>query len=170
MESWENLVLFHNDPEGPDRYLGDLMEIALEGEEGVNWRASWVVDKMNEKYPGVAEPWIRKIIEVLPEIRHHGKKRQFMRILSTYEIPADSFSLVFDYSLERLTDPGEAVAVKAHAMQILYNLCQMEPGLREELVVTLEQEMELRPEPGIISRGRKLTARLRKEISSMKQA
>jgi hypothetical protein len=48
-------------------------------------------------------------------------------------------------------------------MQVLYGISENEPDFKPELIQIIEQEMEYRPTPGIISRGSKLLKKLRKQ-------
>jgi hypothetical protein len=164
LENWENMSLLFNDWDQSRLHFPMLMEIALSGNERVHWRASWAADKINEMIPGIAVNWIDRLIEILPGLEHHGKKRQFLKFISLYPIPEHAESFLFDYCLDKLTSTTEDVSIRVYAMQILYNISETEPGLKEELLQIIEQEMEYRSTPGILTRGRKLVTRLRKEI------
>ena len=164
MGSWENLFLLNKSSPDPEVYLPLLMEIALEGRDTASWRATWAADKIVEKHPGAVLPWRNIIIQALPGIRHGGKRRQLMRMITRCEIPDDSAGMLFDYCQERLFLQEEKTAVKAYAMEILYNISGQEPALKEEVVETLEQVMEQYTRAGIVARARKIVIRLRKEI------
>ena len=160
----ENLFLLNKGTPDPEVYLPLLMEIALEGNDTVSWRATWVADKIMERYPEAVLPWREVIIGILPAIRHVGKRRQLLRMISRCEIPDSSGGMLFDYCQERLFLPGEKTAVKAYSMQILYNLTQQVPGLRKEVIQTLEQVIEQSTEAGVVASATKIVARLKKEI------
>jgi hypothetical protein len=49
-------------------------------------------------------------------------------------------------------------------MQILFNISETEVGLKPEVLAIIELEMENHPSAGIVSRGRKLTKKLIKQI------
>lgn len=166
LENWENMELLFRDPEQCRAHFGLIMETALEGNDRVNWRASWAADKINDFNPGIASGWIGKMVETLPLLRHHGKKRQFLKMISLYPISHEQMSFLFEYCLERLSSTEEDVSVRVYSMQILYNISQIEPDLKNELLQIIEQEMEYRPSPGILTRGRKLASRLKKEMKN----
>lgn len=165
LENWENMTLLFNDREQAMAHFPRLMEIALTGSDRISWRASWAADKINEMIPGIAANWIEKMVEALHHLVHHGKKRQFLKLISLYPIPEKSESFLFKYCLDKMTSLTEDISVRVYSMQILYNISEIEPGLKEELLQILEQEMEYRPTPGILTRGKKLVKRLRKEIN-----
>lgn len=164
MDSWENLFLLNRSSPDPEEYLPGLMEIALEGKTTTSWRATWAADKIVEKNPGSILPWRDTIIAALPRITHTGKRRQLLRMITRCEIPESSAGTLFDYCQQRLFLPEESTAVKAYAMQILYNISQQEPGLKQEVLQTLEQVMEESSGAGILARAAKIAGWLRKEI------
>jgi len=164
MGSWDNLFLLNRSTPEPGEYLPLLMEIALEGNATANWRASWAADKLVEKHPAAALPWREPIIAALPDITHTGKRRQLLRIITRCEIPESVAGNLFDYCQERLFTPDESIAVKAYAMQILYNISGQEHGLKQEVLQTMEQVIETNSGKGILACARKFATRLRKEI------
>ncbi|HPN77799.1 MAG TPA: hypothetical protein PLP79_11735 [Prolixibacteraceae bacterium] len=162
--SWENLFLLNKISPDPEEYLPLLMEIALEGKDTSSWRAVWVADKIMEQHPEALLPWRETIIGILSRIRHGGKRRQLMRMLTRCEIPESSAGMLFDYCQERLFLSEEKVAVKVYAMDILYNISGQAPELKQEVIQTLEQVAEQFQGAGIVARIRKIIVRLRKEI------
>jgi hypothetical protein len=164
LENWENMSLLFNNREQAEFHFPLLMSIATEGNDRVHWRASWAADKINESIPGIAADWIPKLTGSLVNLKHKGKKRQYLKLISLYPIAESNESFLFDYCLDKFTAEGEDVSVRVYAMQILYNISEKEPELKEELLQIIEQEMEYRPTPGILTRGKKLSSRLRKEI------
>jgi len=166
LENWENMSLLFNDRELARQHFPLLMEMALEGDKRYHWRASWAADKINEMIPGIAAPWIPELVEVLPRLTHSGKKRQFLKLISLYPMPEETESFLFEYCLDKMTSEGEDISIRVYSMQILYNISEKEPGLKAELLELIDREMEFHPTPGILTRGRKLAGRLRKEIRS----
>ncbi len=164
LDHWENMELLFHDREQAIIHFPVLMEIALSGNGKLNWRASWAADKINTLIPGIAAPWIDKLVDLLPSLCHPGKKRQFLKLISLYPVPADSAGFLFDFCLERLASPAEEISIKAYSMQILYNISEMEPGLKPELLQILEEENEHHTSAGVLSKAKTLMSRLRKEI------
>lgn len=166
VESWENMQLLFNDRERAEIYFPLLMEIALTGKDQLSWRALWAADKVNELIPGIAAGWIDIMVNELRCTTHNGKKRQYLKLISLYYPPETAESFLFDYCLDKLTSVKEDISVRVYSMQILYNISEIEPELKKELLQIIEQEMEYHPSPGILTRGRKLAARLKKEIQT----
>ena len=89
------------------------------------------------------------------------KKRHFLRMLTSHEISEEHSGFMVEYCLKAFQSAKEPVAVKVHAMQILFNIAQKEPDLKEEIALVIEHEMEYHATAGILSRGKKLLSKLR---------
>ncbi|MCF6332211.1 MAG: hypothetical protein L3J11_02920 [Draconibacterium sp.] len=81
------------------------------------------------------------------------------------EIPENQFCFLVDYCLNALTSAKEPPAVRVHAIQILYNISEIETGLKPEILAVIKHEMEYHSTAGIISCGSKLAKKLRNQIS-----
>lgn len=160
-------LLRHESVENPT-HLPEIMEIALNGNDQIAWRAAWLCEKINDHHPGILAPWIDAVTKSLPRLKHHGLRRQFLKIVTLYPIAEADRGVLTDYCLERLEDPSDPPAVKAHAMQILYNISEAEPEMKEELLQVLEWTLETGETAGIQARARNLAIRLRKEIRNQK--
>jgi hypothetical protein len=164
LDSWDTLSLLKNSSDGQADILPILMDIALNGSNRQSWRAAWIADKINEQQPGIVANWIAPITEALRGLKHSGKKRQFLKLISLYPISPENQSFLVDYCLQILDNSVEPPAVKAHAMQILYNISETQPGLKEELLAIMEFLIEIQESPGIQARARKLAEKLSKEV------
>ena len=74
-------------------------------------------------------------------------------------------AVLLNFCLEVFTNAAEPVAVRVHAMQILYNIAQKEPDFSGELIELIENEMEYHGSAGLASRGKKLLKKLIKNKS-----
>ncbi len=164
LDSWETLTLVKSYVEEHSSYLPVLMEIALNGSNRQSWRAAWVADKINDLHPGIAGPWIEPLTAALKDLRHPGKKRQYLKLVSQYPISDYNRGFLLDYCLEALDSLKEPPAVKALAMQILYNISEEEPGFKEELLQILEFMLEINESPGIRARAQRLAGKLAREV------
>jgi len=170
LERWDTMTLLRHESVDNPAHLPDIMEIALHGKEQIAWRAAWLCEKINDHHPGILAPWIDVVTRSLPRIKHHGLRRQLLKIVTLYPIAEADRGLLTDYCLERLEDTSDPSAVKAHAMQILYNISEAEPDMKEELLQVLEWTLETGETAGIQARARNLANRLRKEIRNRKMA
>jgi hypothetical protein len=164
IDSWENLNFMVREIGRHPELFSGLMEIALYGTEAKTWRAAYLADKIHDEYPELLLPFLDKIIQQLKLETNSGKKRHFLKLLSMNKIKEQHFGFLVDYCLTTLDSAKEPPAVRVHAMQVLYNISEKEPGLKAELLATIEHEMEYHSTAGIRSRGSKLAGKLRKQI------
>jgi hypothetical protein len=164
LENWETLALIKSHIIGQPGFLPLLMEVTLTGTDRQSWRAAWVADKINEQQPGIMAPWIPGLTQAVRHLEHPGKKRQFLKLISLYPISPDDRGFLLEYCLGRLDDPSDPPAVKAHAMEILYQISREEPDFKEELLQVLEFLLERQDTAGIVARAKRLAGRLRKEV------
>ena len=165
LESWDNLPLVISTIETQQQNYKILMGIALYSADANSWRAAYIVDKIHEKNPDYILPYVNKITEQLKVENHAGKKRHFLKQISLCPISSKHYGFLFEYCLNALGSAKERAAVRVHAMQILFNISEKEPELKPEILALIEHEMEYHSTAGIISRGRKLANKLRKQIS-----
>ena len=123
------------------------------------WRCGWIIDNATENYPELLVPFIPDIVAQLNSTQNGSLKRIFTRMLSRHEIPEYLLVQVVNRCFELLS-PTEPVAVRVNAMQVLFNVSQREPGLKQELSVVLEGLLEEGGSAGFINRTEKLLRKL----------
>jgi len=158
---WENLPYLVNEITQTPEYYSMLMDIALYNPHQKSWRAAYLVDKINDSYPELLKPFLNKMIEQVKIEKSVGKRRHFLKLISVNSLPQDQQGFIFDFCLKTFKSAKEPVAVRVHAMQILYNISEVEPDLKPELLDIIEHEMKYHSSAGIVSRGKKLANKLR---------
>jgi hypothetical protein len=103
---------------------------------------------------------IPTIINGLLTTKDGSLKRHFTRILCRYQIPVEYMSAVIDRSFGLLS-PSEPVSVRVFAMQLLFNISNVIPELKGELIIVLEQLVEEGGSAGFINRSGRLLRQLR---------
>ncbi len=160
IDSWDHLLLaFGYISERPE-HIASLMNIAMDDGLKGSWRASWMISKMYETYPELLEPYLGKVIDFLQKTTDSSKKREFLKLVSYYSVPEEKEALMLGYCIRHFTSASEPVAVRVHAMQILFNISEREPDLKNELIQLIEHEIEYHSSAGIKSRGNKLLRKL----------
>lgn len=162
--AWENLDLIAREMKAQPQHLEPLFDIALNSKYPGNWRAAYIADKVNSTAPELISPYIETIISTLSAETHSSLKRHLLKLISLHPLPEKHHSFMLDFCLDCFTSAAEPVAVRVHAMQVLYNISEYEPGFKPELLEIITHESALQTSPGIRSRGRKLTIQLRKQI------
>ncbi|MFV0589983.1 MAG: hypothetical protein ACK5M7_01245 [Draconibacterium sp.] len=162
--SWQNFHFVLKQLGQNHESIPVLMKVAIHNNNANSWRALYLADKLHDVYPKQISAYIPEMIEQLKTEQHHGKKRHFLKLISKNRVPANSFGFLLDYCLNTFTSSKEPVANRVHAMQILYNISETEAELKPELLDIILHEMEFHPTPGILSRGKKLSKKLQKQI------
>jgi hypothetical protein len=160
IHSWENLDLIAQHVVLFPDHLNELMDLVFDETDQRNWRAAWILDKVNEKDPSLVTPFLESITLFVPTTKNSGKKRHLLKIISFQSLAKEHYGLMLDYCAKTFTSADEPVAVRVHAMQILYNLATDEKELIPEVIATIENEIEFRGSAGIASRGQKLLKKL----------
>ena len=164
IDSWENLELIIANLEHKPDVFPAVMRVALYSKHPKSWRAVWIADKYHDNHPEELLPFLDEIILTLKRESHHGKKRQFLKLISLNTPGEQHHPFLMDYCMNAFTDGMEPVGIRVYALQILFNISEKEPDLKVELLAVIEHEMELHPSPGIRAKGRNLAKRLAKQI------
>lgn len=145
-----------------DRFAA-AWEVFCKGDPPLPQRMAWVLDHLTAAHPSHAVRYASSIVDRLPYMQHPAELRAATKILARIELPAGSEGPLLDLLFPMLMDPQVPTAIRVHAMSILYRISQREPDLKRELLLVIEEQME-EGSPGIVSRGRKLAAKLRDEL------
>lgn len=140
--------------------IGDLWEIVLRN-DGLSWRAAWTMEKINDKWPELIHPFLGELIQTVQLTKKDGLKRHFLKMISLQPLPEDLSGSFVDFCFRIVLSSEEAIAVRVHAMQTLYNVCQMIPDLKNELIFSIES-IQTDASAGIISKSKKLLKQLKK--------
>ncbi len=149
------------------RWVGDdekrfdvLMDIFLNGEYRVVQRASWIVSHCAEKHPALITPWLPKLIMKASERGvHDAVKRNVVRILQFVDLPKKLQGSVANLCFGFLQSVDAPIAVKAFSMTVLANIAAVQPDLKRELSLVIEEMMPYGG-PGIRSRAKKVLKQL----------
>jgi hypothetical protein len=138
-----------------------LLDLALYEKDPVAWRAAWILDGSDEQNPGLASNSTGKIIRRLPETKSTGSVRSLLRLLCRYPIDEEDQGTLIDLCFGYMASELYPVAVKVHAMQIIYNHVLIYPELKYELVTVIEDQVN-NNSVGFMSRGRRIIKQLEK--------
>jgi hypothetical protein len=164
LDRWENIEVLMQELSQNAVSFSALMHVALNRKEQRSWRAAYVADKIHDNFPELLRPYIPEIIGKLKTENNASKRRHWLKLIASNPISLEHSGFLFDFCIRSFTSSSEAVAVRVHAMQILYNISDDEPGLKPEVLALIQHEMEYHSSAGIKSRGKKLVAKLQKQI------
>lgn len=161
---WENIELTILEIGNHPELFPVLLNLALHSKHKYSWRAAYLVDKIHDDYPDLVILNLPAIIEKLKSETNSSKKRHWLKLISLNRIDSKYFGFLFDYCLLAFTSAKEPIAVRVHAMQILYNISESEIDLKHEVLETILHEMEYHSSAGIKSRGSKLVKKLQQQL------
>lgn len=144
-----------------ESHFRTLLQLVLHETDPLAWRAAWILDGSDEFKPGLARKHISHIVNALPELESKGTLRSLLRLLSRYEIPEQEQGLLIDLCFSYLVSELYPVAVKVHAMQIIYLHVLIYPELKDELLAVIEDQIA-NNSAGFKSRGRRLIKQMEK--------
>ncbi len=141
-----------------------VWQIMLEDTYPISMRASWVICHFAKRHPYYLEPRLDEMIDILPGIKTESVWRNLLNIISILPIPEKHCGHLFDLCYGLLESPGTAIATRAYAMTVLYNISNLEPELKPELVSLFESHKDSES-AGVHARANILLQKLYKEIS-----
>jgi hypothetical protein len=153
--------LYVNELAGSETKFRELLNHCLSDIDPVSWRAAWIVDGAAEKNPEIATAHISTIVNRLPDLKSSGTIRSLLRLLCRYEIDEGDQGILIDLCFSYMVSELYPVAVKVHAMQIIYNHTLIYPELKDELITVIEDQVS-NNSVGFLSRGRRIIKQLEK--------
>ena len=124
----------------PERFRV-LMDIFLFEEYRIAQRSAWVVSHVADRHVFRINPYIHAMVDRMKTSNQGAIKRNTLRVFAMMELPEECQGRVVDVCFNILDNPKEPIAVRVHAMQNLWNICQKEPELIPELKVIIEDHM-----------------------------
>jgi hypothetical protein len=149
--------------EDPDVF-DQVWKIMLEEKHPVSMRAAWSLTIFAKKHPYYIEPLASRVIEALKKTRSDSVRRCLLSLLTIAKLSEDDSGYLFDYCFRIIESPSAAIAQKAYSMTILYNISEMEPDLKPELIALFESQLD-DEHGGVIARSRILLKKLYRDMS-----
>ncbi|MBE9460522.1 hypothetical protein ACFP1I_02570 [Dyadobacter subterraneus] len=143
-----------------DKNFKELIKCFLSNDIRVAQRAAWSVSWAAQKKPEIVQPYIRVLVDQLKRNDvHNAVIRNSLRILEDLIIPEEFHGEVMDACFHFLQKRETAIAIKAFALTVLFNLSKIYPEIKNELRIIIEENMEYET-AAYRSRGKKILARL----------
>lgn len=139
----------------------ELIALFLKDEYRVTQRAAWIVRHCIEAYPWLIEKHLESIILNLQKDIHDAVKRNTVFILHQMEIPEDLMGVTAEICFAFLNSGKEPVAIKAHSMSVLFNIVKKFPELKDELQMSIEEQLPF-GSVGFKNRGSKILKAMEK--------
>ncbi|MGV8878863.1 MAG: hypothetical protein ACOH2A_07520 [Sphingobacteriaceae bacterium] len=143
-----------------------LIDISFHANQQIGFRASWILEHLILETPDLLLPYLNYLLQKFPEVSNSSCRRHYCKILMhltspkvkgslSDEIGLINLEIVAETCFDWLINPEKAIAVKAFCCEILYNLKDRYPWIKEELSEQIHFLMK-NGSPGIMAKGRKL--------------
>ena len=143
-----------------DENFKELIDCFLSDNVRVAQRAAWSVSWAAQKRPELVQSYAGVLISQLKRTDvHNAVIRNSLRILEDLDIPEEFHGEVMDACFQFLQKRDTAIAIKAFALTVLFNLSKIYPDIKNELRVIIEENMDYET-AAYKSRGRKILAKL----------
>ena len=133
--------------------IAELVSLAFEKDHLLSSRAMWVLGHCSDLDYDCTKPYHIKLVNNLKQNSlHNGVIRNTLRLFQKHPVPKKTESFVLDKCFEYIKNPSEAIAVRAFAITVVFNIAKPYPELLNELVIVLNYLSETENGPGIRSR------------------
>lgn len=139
----------------------ELMGLFLDDDLQISQRAAWILSHCFDENPWLIEKHLKVMVENLKKPVNVAVKRNTVRVLQHVDIPEDLLGEMAEICFGFLNSGKETIAVKANSMTILYNIVKKYPELKDELKLSIEDQMPYES-TGFKARGRKILTALDK--------
>jgi len=100
----------------------------------LSMRAGRVIWLIGGKYPDYVAPYIPEMIEKLPSFKIDGVRRNILALIEEVPLPQIDPGALFDYCYTALENEKEPISVRGYSITILYQISNLEPSLKPELI------------------------------------
>lgn len=146
----------------------ELMKYALNSNHLLSSRSLWVLGHMSDIDNSVIPPFYSKLILNLKNKNlHNGVKRNTLRLFQDYSVPKKHETFMLDKCYEYITNPKEAIAVRAFAITVVFNISKQFPELLNELKLVLEEINKPEEGPGIKSKVKNTLKNIEKALTKI---
>jgi 8-oxo-dGTP diphosphatase len=139
-----------------------LLEYSISSDKKLAFKSSWALTKVCDRFPELIDPYLPDIISRINDFNNESVERSFLRIISMKDlnkIDNRFHGILADYSFAKLNSGFSAIAIKAYAMEILFNLSVIYPELTNELIPAIQILTE-DGSAGVVARGRMILKKL----------
>ena len=143
----------------PKELAATLWEMTMRNEHPLSWRAMWFLEHLGADNHEIVRPYLEEIVNEFTNFEFDGQKRSALKILQMFPVTDYDYGVVLNFCFDLILSNNEPIAIRSFAMQIVFDIAQIEPELKPELKHAI---MLILPESskGIKSKARKLLAKL----------
>ncbi|WP_259069374.1 hypothetical protein HDF24_14125 [Mucilaginibacter sp. X4EP1] len=150
--------------------LRDLIDLTFYPDKDIAFRAAWILENVFLQSPGRYQHDLEYLLSRIKEVKHASCQRHYAKILmhitspkAIQPIKEELASLKMEQVVEQcfdwMIDPKVKIAVKCFASEVLFNLRECYPWIKDELTNQITFLMR-NGSAGIQSRGKRLLAKM----------
>ena len=144
-----------------DERMAQLMYFFANDSGKLSQRAAWVMSTVAEVAPNLVQPYLPQLLDKLKESNiHDAIKRHVLRAAQYLEIETALHEPVLHHCFEYLSNPKEALAIRAFALITVARLASHYPELKHELKIIIEDAMLHEPAASFKSKAAKVLKQL----------
>jgi hypothetical protein len=142
--------------------FAELMDCLLHGTPCIVQRAAWPMSLACEAHPGLATPWLPRMLDQLDKPVHEAVHRNVVRTLQFCALPEKLRGRIIEVMFAWIADPSKPIAARASAITVGTRLVELHPELADEFRLLLEDALRIDPGPAIRSRAGKAMHRMQR--------
>ncbi|HRG38714.1 MAG TPA: hypothetical protein PK289_09295 [Bacteroidia bacterium] len=119
-----------------------IIELIYKAKAPIPHRASWLLSAVNEQHPELLRTYLSKFVDTIESFQVDGVKRNMINVLASHQIPEKIQGKAVDVCFRLLLSPSETVVVKTQAMQVLANISEEYPELKQELKIAIDDQWD----------------------------
>lgn len=119
-----------------------IVDLIYKAEAPLPHRASWLLSAVNEQHPELLKTYLSKFVDTIESFQVDGVKRNMINVLASHPIPEKIQGKAVDVCFRLLLSPSETVVVKTQAMQVLANISEEYPELKQELKIAIDDQWD----------------------------
>lgn len=131
----------------------ELVAYGLDKDPVLSSRAMWVVDHCGDLDHERIKPFHSQLINNLKTKNlSSGIIRCILSLFQKHSVPAKHESFMLDTCYNYIKNPSEAIAVRAFAITVIYNISKPYPELLKELEIVLQHLVPTEDSPAMRAR------------------
>ncbi|WP_282636016.1 hypothetical protein [Sphingobacterium thalpophilum] len=149
--------------------LRDLLDISLEKDKVVSFRAAWVFETIVLKDSRLLQGLLPQFFGNIRMQKNWSCLRSYSKILmyltadknTVYPLSQDIEEELIEYAFQWMIDPKCPVAVLVNCLDILNNLSKKHSWIKEELLAQIHYFQQMKPSPALLSRTNRILKKQR---------
>ena len=147
--------------------IKELVNLCLHKDSLISSKATWVLWHCDDIDYKTVAPFYNKLINNLKNRNlHNGVIRNTLRLFQKQMVPKKQESFLLDVCYSYIQNPNQAIAVRAFAMTIIYNISKPYPELLIELKAILQLINRPEESSGIKSRIKNILKDIEKILNN----